>query len=41
MEFAERLSQLGESERPEIIFVSGNAGLTMPCRRSDWARETC
>ena len=26
MEFAERLSQLGESERPEIIFVSGNAG---------------
>jgi CheY-like chemotaxis protein len=26
MEFAERLSQLGEAERPEIIFVSGNAG---------------
>ena len=26
MEFAERLSQLGEGERPEIIFVSGNAG---------------
>ena len=26
MEFAERLSQLGELERPEIIFVSGNAG---------------
>jgi CheY-like chemotaxis protein/DNA-binding MarR family transcriptional regulator len=26
MEFAERLSQLDESERPEIIFVSGNAG---------------
>lgn len=26
MEFAERLSQLGETERPEIIFVSGNAG---------------
>jgi CheY-like chemotaxis protein/DNA-binding MarR family transcriptional regulator len=26
MEFAERLSRLGEGERPEIIFVSGNAG---------------
>jgi CheY-like chemotaxis protein len=26
MEFAERLSQLGDGERPEIIFVSGNAG---------------
>ena len=26
MEFAERLSSLGEGERPEIIFVSGNAG---------------
>lgn len=26
MEFAERLGQLGEAERPEIIFVSGNAG---------------
>ncbi len=26
MEFAERLSQLGETERPEVIFVSGNAG---------------
>lgn len=27
MEFAERLSRLGDAERPEIIFVSGNAGL--------------
>lgn len=26
MEFAERLNRLGEGERPEIIFVSGNAG---------------
>jgi CheY-like chemotaxis protein len=26
MEFAERLSRLGDAERPEIIFVSGNAG---------------
>jgi CheY-like chemotaxis protein/DNA-binding MarR family transcriptional regulator len=26
MEIAERLSRLGEGERPEIIFVSGNAG---------------
>src|SRR6185503_3487852 len=26
MEFAERLSRMGEGERPEIIFVSGNAG---------------
>jgi CheY-like chemotaxis protein/DNA-binding MarR family transcriptional regulator len=26
MEFAERLSRLSEGERPEIIFVSGNAG---------------
>ena len=26
MEFAERLSRLGDSERPEIIFVSGHAG---------------
>ena len=26
MEFAERLSRLGDDERPEIIFVSGNAG---------------
>jgi len=27
MEFAERLSQFSEADRPEIIFVSGNAGL--------------
>ena len=26
MEFAERLSRLGDAERPEIIFVSGHAG---------------
>jgi DNA-binding response OmpR family regulator len=26
MEFAERLSHLDEAERPEVIFVSGNAG---------------
>lgn len=26
MEFAEKLQQLGEAERPEIIFVSGHAG---------------
>ena len=27
MEFAERLSRMGEADRPEIIFVSGHAGL--------------
>ena len=26
MEFAERLSRLGDAERPEVIFVSGHAG---------------